>query len=92
MGNHASIQGSQVRLLSAFIFCCLFVMPAYAVDLETETAALIQKHAQTETYHARLCLRLAEFALHERKEGDWVDAWLFLRLAREHDSKAQEKK
>lgn len=79
-----------MKSLALLIIFMFFSMPAYASGLETETRALIVKHAQTASYHARLSLRFAEFALHEHHEGDWVDACYFLKLARQHDRQATE--
>ena len=79
-----------MKYIALLIVLMFFSMPAYASGLETETRALIVKHAQTASYHARLSLRFAEFALHEHREGDWVDARYFLRLARQHDRQTTE--
>ncbi|MDQ6961016.1 MAG: hypothetical protein Q9M28_00600 [Mariprofundaceae bacterium] len=66
-----------------------FSMPVHASGLETETEALIQRYEHVEHYHARLSLRFAAFALHEQREGDWIDARYFLDLARQHDRQEQ---
>jgi len=78
-----------MKFLGVVVLLCCWVMPAYASNLETETKALMQKYQASASYHARLSLRFAEFSLHEYKEGDWLDAWHFLRLARAHDQQVE---